>query len=58
MAMDFGGCCCSHSRVNPANSGRYGRDGSCIGIEFLGEVLERGVVGCADDRGQLGFAET
>jgi len=34
-----------------------GRDGSRIGIEFLGKGLERGVVRCADDVGQLGMRE-
>ena len=29
------------------------RDGSCICIKFLGKVLQRSVVRCADDGGQL-----
>jgi len=32
-------------------------DGSRIGIQLFGEVLERSVVGCADDGGQLGMRE-
>ena len=34
-----------------------GRDGLRIGIEFLGKVLEHGVVRCAADVGQLGMRE-
>jgi len=33
------------------------RDGSRIGIQLFGEVLERSVVGCADDGGQLEMRE-
>jgi len=33
------------------------RDGSCIGIQLFGEVLEHSVVGCADDGSQLRMRE-
>ena len=34
-----------------------GGDGSRIGIKFLGKVLQRGVVRCADDGGQFRMRE-
>ncbi len=34
-----------------------GGDGSCIGIKFLGKVLQRSVVRCADNGGQFRMRE-
>jgi len=33
MAMDFGGCCCSWSKVNPKNSGRYPCHDASVRVE-------------------------
>ena len=40
-----------------ASTPTCGRDGSRIGIQLFGEVLQRGVVGCADDGSQLWMRE-
>jgi len=45
------------TQVSMSTPAACGRDGSCIGIEFLGKVLEHGVVRCANNGGQLGMRE-